>query len=93
MTLWVIKDPSDRSRACVNYGNPLGFYHSLSLTPDELRALAEKIKYHFELEKACPDRGPNGECTCPGCSVCSGYEVDCTCDIDWDALTDLALDR
>lgn len=31
---------------------------------------------------------PHGHyrCACPGCWDCSGRELDCTCDIDWDRL-------
>lgn len=25
-------------------------------------------------------------CACSGCWACSGEELDCTCDIDWDEL-------
>lgn len=27
-------------------------------------------------------------CTCDGCWACGGYEVGCTCDVDWDALAE-----
>ena len=27
-------------------------------------------------------------CSCEGCWCCSGREDDCTCDVDWDALTE-----
>jgi hypothetical protein len=30
--------------------------------------------------------GPDEPCTCEGCWACTGNEVGCTCDIDWDAL-------
>lgn len=25
-------------------------------------------------------------CPCPGCAVCDGREVDCSCDVNWDAV-------
>jgi len=25
-------------------------------------------------------------CSCTGCWACTGHVVDCTCDVDWDAL-------
>ena len=30
--------------------------------------------------------GPGEPCTCKGCWSCTGEEVGCTCDIDWDEL-------
>ncbi len=37
--------------------------------------------------------GPNEPCTCPGCWACAGHVVGCTCDIDWDALSEAAVDQ
>lgn len=32
--------------------------------------------------------GPDEPCTCPGCWACDGFEMSCTCDIDWDAIAE-----
>lgn len=38
----------------------------------------------------CP-HGPNEPCTCDGCHFCTGHVVGCTCDINWDAITERRL--
>ena len=42
--------------------------------------------------RACP-HGPDEQCTCNGCASCTGHERGCTCDIDWDELTEIRLDQ
>lgn len=32
-------------------------------------------------------------CSCDGCWACNGHENDCTCDVDWDALTEKERSR
>lgn len=31
-------------------------------------------------------------CSCDGCWACTGHVIDCTCDINWDELTEARLD-
>ena len=54
------------------------------------------VEYHRRTAEACP-HGPDEPCTCPGChdgeTGCAGYTVGCTCDIDWEALHELTLER
>jgi hypothetical protein len=38
---------------------------------------------------AAVPHGPDDPCTCPGCWACAGQVVGCTCDIDWDEMTEL----
>lgn len=46
----------------------------------------------WQHEPNCPVRLENlPKCICPGCWACPGHEPGCTCDVDWDALTEARL--
>ena len=38
----------------------------------------------------CP-HGPDEPCTCTGCRACPGHVIGCTCDINWDEITERNL--
>lgn len=46
---------------------------------------ATQEEWQAAMDKACP-HGPDQPCTCDGCGACTGHEVGCTCDIDWETI-------
>lgn len=51
----------------------------------------ETLRLLNDVSKA--PHGPDEACTCPGCWACAGHIVGCTCDIDWDALSEAEVDQ
>jgi hypothetical protein len=39
--------------------------------------------------KVVVPHGPDEQCTCEGCGVCSSRVWGCTCDIDWDLAVEI----
>lgn len=46
--------------------------------------LAVVVGFERPKECNCFPHGPDQPCTCEGCWACSGHQLGCTCDINWD---------